>query len=149
MSRRVILLASVLCMLGSAALMAGGDKVVKEQDDNEKILGNWDVVSVEIGGKAAPVPEDGLYVFTKDEVTNKEKGKPDRKGTYKLDSGKTPKELDLDGTLGNEKGIIQAIYELDGNSLKIAYPIKGTKGKRPAGFKAKEVVVLLMVRKKS
>jgi len=37
---------------------------------------------------------------------------------------------------------VEGIYQVDGNTLKYAQPAAGLKGKRPAGFDEKGIVVL-------
>jgi uncharacterized protein (TIGR03067 family) len=86
--------------------------------DQENIQGTWALASGERNGKALPaeVVQQVKLIFAGDKLTTKHK---DRKteATFKLDSNKTPKEIDLDmdGNVG------KGIYELDGDSLKIVH----------------------------
>ncbi len=147
MLERVILWALLVGLIaGPSALMAQDEK---DADENTKaIQGMWDVYSIEIAGKASRVPEEAVYVFTREQVMVKEKGKPDRDASYKIRPGKTPKELDFGGSLVGDKGTILAVYELEGDTLKIAYSIKGTNGKRPGGVDADDVVHIRLARSK-
>ena len=88
--------------------------------ERQKLQGAWLVVSIVAGGK--PVPDDkvkGLdlkYVFSADKMTVKGKNKPDKPGTYQVNPSTNPKQMDLhlsDGT------IVKAIYELQGDALKL------------------------------
>ena len=59
---------------------------------------------------------------------------PDR-GTYTLDSASEPKGMSITGTEGPNRGkTFPAIYELDGDTLRICYDLSGAK--RPAEFKS-------------
>jgi uncharacterized protein (TIGR03067 family) len=59
--------------------------------------------------------------------------KPDR-GTCKLDPSAKPKALDITGTEGPNKGkTILAIYERDGDTLRVCYDLGGKN--RPTEFK--------------
>jgi uncharacterized protein (TIGR03067 family) len=58
-------------------------------------------------------------------------------GTFKLDPSTTPKSFDLTGTNGPNKGKqLLAIYELDGDNLKVCYDLTGKT--RPKEFKTTE-----------
>lgn len=94
------------------------------------------MVSAELGGVRQP-PEiatnivlkikDGQYEVTVN-------GHPD-KGTCKIDPSTRPKTMDITGTEGPNAGRnIPAIYELDGDKLKICYGLRGSP--RPAEFKS-------------
>ena len=65
-------------------------------------------------------------------------------GTIKLDAGKTPKTIEIQGTEGPNKGkTIPAIYKIDGDSLTICYNLAG-KG-FPTEFKCKPGTRLFLV----
>ena len=57
------------------------------------------------------------------------------RGTVKLDPSKSPKAMDIRGAEGPNKGkTILAIYELDGDTLRVCYDHSGKA--RPSAFKA-------------
>jgi uncharacterized protein (TIGR03067 family) len=61
-------------------------------------------------------------------------GEPD-KGTYTLDATSQPKGMTITGTEGpNQDRTFPAIYELNGDTLRICYDLSGAK--RPAEFKS-------------
>ena len=123
----------------------------KSDADVKKLEGEWKVEEYEIMGKkiAAPKERAGSIVFAKDmKVTMKDPNKKDEPGTYKIDAGKTPKQLDLIEGEG-KKQTVEAIYEIDGDKLKLGFDTKGPKGKRPTGFDAKETVIMHLKRQKS
>jgi uncharacterized protein (TIGR03067 family) len=125
----LIILSFANCVLGlaSAAPSAG---------EARSIEGNWKPVTAVLSG--APMPdallrsislkmEDGRYeVFVGEE--------PDR-GRYVLDPAAHPKGMTITGTEGPNRGrIFPAIYELDGDTLRICYDLSGAR--RPERFES-------------
>jgi uncharacterized protein (TIGR03067 family) len=115
--------------------------------DKEKLQGTWAVVSGERNGK--PIPEEMVknvkLAFAGDKFTIHNK---DRKteGTFKLIPDKKPKQIDVD--MGGQ--LAKGIYELDGDTLKIAHGEAGAP--RPKEFSTKEgsrVAVVVLKRQKS
>jgi uncharacterized protein (TIGR03067 family) len=114
-------------------------------DDDKALEGIWVPSTGEFGGKKFPdeilkatklMIKDGKYTVTV--------GKQADKGTIKLNSDKKPKAIDIIGTDGPNKGkTILAIYELNGDSLKVCYDLGGKD--RPAEFKTKEESMLFLV----
>jgi uncharacterized protein (TIGR03067 family) len=78
-----------------------------------------------------PLPDQAIQqvqlIFASDELTTRQK---DRQmvATFKLESNRTPKEIDLD----MEGHIGKGIYQLDGDSLKIVHGELGDA--RPSDF---------------
>jgi uncharacterized protein (TIGR03067 family) len=71
-------------------------------------------------------------------------GKNVDRGTVKLNPKASPKELDITGTAGPNKGkTILAIYERDGDTLRACYDLSG-KG-RPTEFKTRKGTQLFLV----
>jgi uncharacterized protein (TIGR03067 family) len=124
--------------------------------DLEKIQGAWDIKSLEVKGKKLNAPEEGggTILFSTDmKAVMQEKGQKDRVGKFKLDSQKSPKELDLIGHLLGPKNVkatevIPCIYKLDGETLLMGVVAEGPKGGRPSGFDAKNVAILTLKRQK-
>jgi uncharacterized protein (TIGR03067 family) len=110
-------------------LAAFGDD---SKTDEKALQGTWEITDAELAGKKLPkgkpitlTMEDGKYLV---------KAESDDKGTYTLDATKKPKEIDIKGTDGPNKGkTFLAIYELDGDSLKVCYDLAGKE--RPKEFK--------------
>jgi uncharacterized protein (TIGR03067 family) len=139
------------CIVGFVMLAAVGGAVVAEDKadaDVKKLQGEWNIEAIEIQGKKIDGKgKAGGIVFAKDmKVIMKSPGQKDSPGTYKIDATKKPKHLDL--IEGEKKEVIETIYELDGDSLKMGLPTKGPKGKRPAGFDDKESVIMHLKRQK-
>lgn len=117
-------------------------------DDAKKgdsLDGTWVPSAAELGGKAFPdeVRKTIKLVIDADKYTVSVGGAPD-KGTVKLNPKSTPKGMDITGTDGPNKGkTIQAIYERDGDTLKVCYDLSGKA--RPTEFKTKEGTQLFLV----
>jgi uncharacterized protein (TIGR03067 family) len=132
-----------LICLAIAASLAGC--VTGSRDDAAALQGTWKPVTGEMAGQPMSDSllkvislklDNGKYVaFVGDE--------PD-KGTYTVDSTTTPKSMVVTGTEGPNKGLVfPAIYELDGDTLRICYDLSGAK--RPAEFKSAEGTKLFLV----
>ena len=105
-------------------------------DDAKAVQGDWKPVTAELAGQPMSDAvlniislklDNGRYeVFVGDE--------PDR-GTYAVDSATTPKGMTIIGTEGPNKGrTFPAIFELEGDTLRICYDLSGAK--RPIEFKS-------------
>jgi uncharacterized protein (TIGR03067 family) len=132
------LLAVMLMFCGSA--VAGSD-VVKE----ETMDGVWMPLSAEIGGNAFPEEvRKTIRLEIKGEHYTVTVGEAIDRGTCKSNPAAKPKALDITGTEGPNKGkTILAIYERDGDRLKVCYDLSG-KG-RPSEFKSAEGTQLFLV----
>jgi uncharacterized protein (TIGR03067 family) len=127
-------------VLSLAPAAAGGDA-----RDGDAVQGTWLPSAAELGGKPFPdevrktiklVIKDGRYTVTV--------GKQADRGTVKLNPAAKPKALDITGTDGPNKGkTILAIYELDGDTLRICYDLGGKN--RPREFKTREGTQLFLV----
>jgi uncharacterized protein (TIGR03067 family) len=136
--------------------IVGGAVLADEKSDAEvkKLEGTWDIDAIESMGKKIPAPagKGGSIVFSKDmKVVMKDPKKADQPGTYTIDAGKTPKQLDLiEKKEGDKKGeVMQAIYHVDGDKLRMGFSAKGPKGERPKDFDGKETVIMHLKRQKS
>jgi uncharacterized protein (TIGR03067 family) len=90
----------------------------KPMGDQEKIQGTWALVSGERGGK--PLPDEVVthvkLIFSGKKLTTKNKDRQ-TEAAFKLDPNKEPKEIDVD----MEGSVGKGIYQLDGDTLKIAH----------------------------
>jgi uncharacterized protein (TIGR03067 family) len=109
-------------LLTAVLVIAAPAPAEKEKKDTEKIQGNWTVVS----WKKRPEAElKGLKVIIKDGTITIDDGKKKKqKIPYKLDPSKKPKAIDLANTGIEGKETSLAIYELDGDTLKICWSEK-------------------------
>jgi uncharacterized protein (TIGR03067 family) len=93
--------------------------------DEELIQGTWTVVSREFIGKKTPEAElKALKVTIKHGTITTDDGKKKEKHAYKLDPSKKPKAIDLANTGIESKETTLAIYEVDGDTLKICWSEK-------------------------
>lgn len=100
--------------------------------DDKAAQGTWELTEAELGGMKLTLKdvvltlEDGKYTLKAESLD---------KGTYTLNAAKKPKEVDIKGTDGPNKGkTILGIYQLDGDTMKVCYDLSG-KGARPTEFK--------------
>jgi uncharacterized protein (TIGR03067 family) len=79
---------------------------------------------------------DGKYTVTV--------GDQKDEGTVKLDPAKTPREMDITGTDGPNKGMtFLAIYEIKDDTLRVCYDLSGKA--RPKEFKTQADSQLFLV----
>ena len=113
--------------------------------DSAAIQGTWLASTAELGGK--PFPDEvrkSIKLTLKDDKYTVTVGKNPDHGTVKLDPSAKPKAMDITGTEGPNKGKkIPAIYELNGDTLKICYDLSGKS--RPMAFKTTEGTQLFLV----
>ena len=127
MSRRYLL---TLCIVLSSCAVSRGDDA-----KNDGMQGVWLPVTAELGGQKFP---DAVLKTIKLEVKGDEYlvmvgTQPDR-GTCKLVPSAKTKSVDITGTDGPNKGkTFQAIYERNGDTLKVCYDLSGKS--RPTEFK--------------
>ncbi len=141
----------VLLGLGVAVLLAGtsawgGDATKK---DREKLQGTWAVKSIVAAGKEIPTKGEKM-VIAGDKMTMKGGPKGDEYGTYTINAGKTPKQITMtEKKDGKDGDVMQGIYTLEGDTLKLAFSTKGPGGARPTSFNDKEAAVITLKREKS
>jgi uncharacterized protein (TIGR03067 family) len=123
------LVAFALIVCGSSAARGADGKV-------DTLEGTWLPSSAEFGGQ--PFPEEvrkTIRLEIKDDDYTVTVGTKVDRGTCKLDPQAKPKALDITGIEGPNKGkTILAIYERDGDTLRVCYDLGG-KG-RPTEFKS-------------
>ena len=112
-------------------------------EDLPRFAGTWRLAQAEMAGKA--VPAEGLKGFTiKVEGTSYQvildrdpAAEPVERGTFSLQPEAQPKAITLKVTSGqNADKTVPAIYEFEGDKLRICYDLSGTK--RPTEFKSAE-----------
>ncbi len=113
--------------------------------DADAMQGTWLATAAELAGDKFPdeVRKSIKLVIKDDTYTVTVGDKPD-KGTVKLNPSAKPKTLDISGTEGPNKGkTILAIYELNGDTLKVCYDLSGKS--HPTDFKTKAETQLFLV----
>ena len=109
-----------LMLVAACGLLLAADEAREKRpmDDREKIQGTWALVSGERNGKT--LPDEAIkhvkLIFSGDKLTTKNKERK-TEASFKLDSNKEPKEInvDMEGNVG------KGIYQFDGDTLKIAH----------------------------
>jgi RNA polymerase sigma-70 factor (ECF subfamily) len=121
----VFLFAGLLC----TSLLAADAK-------SDKLEGTWKVVGGEEGGKAFPTKDvKGEVIITKDTITVQSK-EDKRVMRYKVDPSRKPGTIEMTTLEGKDKGeTAQGIYQLEGDTLKMAFAPKGQE--RPTEFSTK------------
>ena len=114
--------------------------------DAKKLEGTWYLKSATRDGKPVDDMKDGQVVIAGDRFTIKPKEGKGQEFTFKVDSSKKPKVLDMalvENVPNASPGLV--IYELDGDNLKMAI---GPPDKRPTAFNDKGQALITLVRKK-
>ncbi len=128
---RMKTLSALLVALGMALMaIAGGS-----DSDNLSLDGTWLPVQAELAGQ--PMPDVVLKTISlKIESSRYEVfvGAVADRGTCTVDASAKPKGMTITGTEGPNKGkTFPAIYEFNGEKLRICYDLSGAK--RPTEFK--------------
>ena len=133
------------CMALALVLSFSSAAWSKDAKDEDAVQGTWLASTAELGGQKFPdevrksiklVIKDGKYTVTVGD-------RPD-KGTTKMDSSAKPKTIDITGTDGPNKGkTMLAIYELNGDTLRVCYDLSGKS--RPTEFKTTAGTQLFLV----
>jgi uncharacterized protein (TIGR03067 family) len=125
------LLSLVVAVVFIASVFAQGAAT-----EQKALQGKWLLTSGDIGG--TKFPEATLKTITLTITGDKyvtKVGEVTDQGTLKLDASMKPKAMDIVGTQGPNKGKkMLAIYELDGDTLRICYDLTGKA--RPTEFKS-------------
>jgi uncharacterized protein (TIGR03067 family) len=135
------------------ALAVRADDATKK--DKEKFQGTWATVSAELNGEKLNEEVVKALKFTVEGEKFDVQGpaevlKEYAKGTFKMEATTTPRTIDITVGEGDRKGnVIEGIYEIDGDNLKICAKMVGKE--RPADFTTKpgsDMVSLVLKREK-
>ncbi|RPI90932.1 MAG: TIGR03067 domain-containing protein [Planctomycetaceae bacterium] len=112
---------------------------------DDTIEGLWLPATAELGGKEFPeAVRETIQLEVKGDQYTVTVGKETDRGTCKLDPSAKPKGLDITGTEGPNKGkTILAIYERNGDKLRVCYDLGGKN--RPEEFKTTAGTQLFLV----
>jgi uncharacterized protein (TIGR03067 family) len=119
---------TLLCVLAISLIASAATGLPK---DLKELQGTWSVTTIEKGGERPPKGLQKLKVTFTTERMIMEASAPDEKPekafkrefTFKIDSSKTPKSIDLVPLEEPNKGeVIEGIYQLDGDELKVCIP---------------------------
>jgi uncharacterized protein (TIGR03067 family) len=105
---------------------------------DDSLDGTWVPSSAELAGKKLPDEfRKSVKLLIKGDKYTVTVGEQTEEGTFKLMSSATPKAMDITATKGPNKGkTILAIYEQNGDILRVCYDLRGKK--RPTEFKTNE-----------
>jgi uncharacterized protein (TIGR03067 family) len=127
-------------LIWAALLPAAADAPATDANakDLAKMQGDWMVVSITMGGRKLSNDEaQTLFrTVTGNKYTIFNFNKPISKGTFKIDSTKTPKTIDSTPAGAAKSPPILGIYEFEGDTLKVCNAAPGMP--RPTSFDAKE-----------
>ena len=142
------LLGTLFALVAVAGLVSAEEK----KFDAAKLEGKWKITEgLKSGSKVAEENLKAEVTITKDTVTIKG-GDMTHVMSYKLDTSKSPVQIDMEGKEGPAAGSkAEGIVALDGETLKLAYTtnIPGFDGKRPEKFEsAKDSKTFFFVMKK-
>jgi uncharacterized protein (TIGR03067 family) len=111
------------------------DDTTKERD---KLQGLWRATALEYNGESAPAAAAKQFhvKFDGDKISFNPMGE-NRTHTYVPDPKAKPKAMDMTAGDGPKKGqkLPCAIYDLDGDKLRICIDKEGEAGRRPTEFK--------------
>lgn len=132
MRRHALLALAAGCLIAVTA--------TADDKDLAKLDGTWAIQSVEVGG--TKFPDEALKNFPgpltiKGGKWTLKAGEQQQTGTFTADAGKKPAQMDVKPTDGPNAGkTLPAIYQLDGDTLKVCYapPEK----ERPTAFDTKD-----------
>ncbi len=142
MKRKALMLA-VTVLTAAAAALAGG----AGSSDRAKLQGKWELTGVRIAGSDIPAGSVRLVLtFQGDKVIAWKDDKKEEETTYTLDETKKPRHLTVARTAKEKE--MRAVYQVDGDTLKIAVSAKGTDGDRPGALDGPDAVLLLFKRVK-
>jgi uncharacterized protein (TIGR03067 family) len=130
----------------AVAVMVSSSSAVWSADtkDQDTLAGTWLASAAELGGQKFPGDVSKIKLVIKDDKYTVTVGMQADEGTIKLNPTAKPKALDITGTAGPNKGkTILAIYERNGDTLRICYDLSGKS--RPTEFKTKEGTQLFLV----
>jgi uncharacterized protein (TIGR03067 family) len=110
--------------------------------DPKALQGTWTAVKTELAGQALPLTVTLTIAGDNYEVVAN--GRPD-KGTCKVDSSMRPGRMTITGGEGgpNAGKTFLAIYELEGDKLRICYDLSGQK--HPEAFATEKGTSLYLV----
>ena len=136
---------TVPCICIAMILFTAAARSQDAADERKLLQGTWVPVAAELSEN----PLDEATLKTMKLVVEEDKyaitvGKsPFDKGTTSIDPAAKPKTMDIVGTEGPNKGkTFLAIYELNGDTLRICYDLTGKA--RPTEFKTRKGELLFL-----
>jgi uncharacterized protein (TIGR03067 family) len=108
----------------------------RAKDDKQSLQGTWKVVKKVKNGESEDLKDAPATLrFAGSTVTLSQGDEKQSEGTFVIDESKTPRRITLTGTTGQSAGrTFEAIYELDGDTFKLAYGTGDHAGTPPGDF---------------
>jgi RNA polymerase sigma-70 factor (ECF subfamily) len=122
----------------------GADREKQTRDDLDRLQGTWEVTEVVFDGKPVDGFQDASAVFDKDKMSLIGQGGK-KEYRIKLDPSKKPRAIDLTSLDGEFEGSNPAIYQLDGDTLKLCMFNEPGNKKRPTEVASNEGSKLLLM----
>src|SRR5262245_3878086 len=93
--------------------------------EKERLVGNWNVMSVAANGQKFPPDaiKDFQFIFSADKLTRKKDGKVESESGYRIDPSKKPKWMDFLGPKEEKQKVVPILYELEGDTLKVCFRV--------------------------
>jgi uncharacterized protein (TIGR03067 family) len=138
---RVIMVISMVMVLAVGGHSTADDPAAKKE--TKMTTGDWQLVDGELGGKKFPsdVVKGIKMTLTADRYVVTAENKDE--GTVKYIPNTSPAAMEITGTAGpNKDKTFLAIYELQGDSLKVCYDLSGKA--RPTEFKSPPGTLLFL-----
>ena len=153
MTRALPLLAAIFCAAAWHAPAAARDggrapESGAAEPAGDPLRGTWVVEALEIRGKKIDGPREMELIVTFEaggKVTLQD-GRRNETASYKLNEGKRPREIDVTRPRGgnpNATETILGLYEIQGDTLRIAFSAGGPNDVRPSSFEEDAAVVIL------
>jgi uncharacterized protein (TIGR03067 family) len=122
----------------------------ESEKDLKKMAGNWVAVSMQLNGKKQPEATiKAIRLTITGDKYNTVVGEEKDEGTLKIDATKTPKEMDITMSQGENKGkVILCIYELKGTSSRSATPSTAHRATTSPGEDGKSVIMLITYKRR-
>lgn len=127
-----------------AVLFGASTLAADEKDDWKKLKGTWNVEKAVLMGNDMSDTFKSVVLTMDEGKYSAAFGGNEDKGTLKLDTAAKPKRVSITSTDGPNKGkTIEAIYDVDGDTLKVCYALEGKDP--PKEFESKEGTQTLYV----
>jgi len=126
----------------AALLVVGvGGAGADDAAGKKQIEGTWELVGVTRGGKERPADKERTTItFAAGTMTMKglakDGGEKQKAAQYTVDTTKTPNWIDIDARDGDKKEKVLGLYEVKGDTLRLA--MGRPDGDRPASLESKE-----------
>jgi len=133
---------SIRLIVGVLSASGAFGTAARGADDAKELQGTWNAVKTELAGE--PMNWTVTLTIEGDSYTVQANGKPD-KGSCKVDASARPGKMAITGGEGgpNAGKTFLAIYELDGDMLRICYDLSGKK--HPETFATQKGTPLYLV----